>query len=124
MAHAGDRTAFRRGAHGALDRSRLGLAELPPAVGAPSIPVTAVGGDLDTWHDDRQTVAPRTVGELMGDVVVIGHAEDIEPGIRGPEQHLLRPAVAVGVHGVAVEVRAQPPRSPLGKRLSTDATGR
>src|SRR5437870_2054808 len=53
MAHAGDRAAFRRGAHGALDRSGLGLAELPPAVSAPSIPVTAVRGDLDTWHDDR-----------------------------------------------------------------------
>src|SRR5438093_4602584 len=60
----------------------------------------------------------------MRDVVVIGDAEEIESGVRGPEQHLLGRPVAVGVDGVAVKVATQPARPRDGERIRIDATSR
>src|SRR5438445_6404768 len=46
----------RAGAHGRADRPlddlRVGLAELPPAIGPPRVPMPAICGDLDARHDD------------------------------------------------------------------------
>src|SRR5438046_3650365 len=47
MADAHDRAALHRGSHRRLDRLRLGLAELPPAIGAPRVPMPAVRRDLN-----------------------------------------------------------------------------
>ena len=120
MADAHDRAGVRRGAHRALDRRRVRLAELPPAIGPPGVPVTAVGRDLDPGHDDRELPAAGTVLQLVRDVVVVGHAEEIEARLgRGVEQGL-RPRIAVRIDGVTVEVAAEPSLARLRKRLRID----
>src|SRR5437867_1447481 len=115
MAHADDRTARCCGAHRAFDRLRFGFAELPPAIGAPRVPVPAVRRDLDARHDDRKTVAPGSIGELVRDVVVVSHAEEVEASFGGRMQHLGRPRIAVRIKGVAVQVTTDPPMSRIRK---------
>src|SRR5438034_7387331 len=110
---ADDGAALGRGAHRSLHRSCLRLAEFPPAVGAPCVPMPAVGGHLESWQDDRKAVAARPVGELVTDVVVVGHTQKIQAGLRRRVEHLLRPRIAVGVERVAMEI----PTQPSGTRL-------
>src|SRR5207237_6045607 len=43
-------------------------------------------------------------------VVVIGHAEELQAGLRRGDEHLARPGVAVGIERVAVKVTARPAR--------------
>src|SRR5438477_11037740 len=78
MVDAHDRAARRGRPHRSLHGFCLRLAELPPPIRPPRVPVPAVGGHLDPWQDDRKAVAARAVRELVADVVVICHAEVIQ----------------------------------------------
>src|SRR3989441_10482304 len=120
VAHAHDGPALRSRSHRPLHRLRLRLAEIPTADPAPGVPVPTGGRDLESGEDDRQATAAGSVGELMTDIVVIGHAEEIEAGLSSRGQHLLGPRVTVGIERVAVEVAAQPSCTRLGQRVGID----
>src|SRR5438445_3187390 len=108
VADAHDGTALR----GCADRSLHGLGvrltKFPPAIGAPRVPVPAICGDLDPGDDDRKTVAAWPVGELMADIVVVRHAEEVETCGARRIEHLDRPRVTVRIERVAMEVAADP----------------
>src|SRR5438445_3761208 len=106
VADADDGSALRGGADGSLHGLRFGLTEFPPAIGAPRVPVPAVGGDLDAGKDDGKAVAAWPVGELMPDAVVVGHAEEVQASLGRGAQHLGRPRIAVRIERVAMEIAA------------------
>src|SRR6266550_2787566 len=121
VADAHDGAALRGGADSSLHGLRFGITKFPPAIGAPRVPVPAVCGDLDAGNDDRKAVAAWPVGELMADIVMVGHAEEVEASLGRGAQHLRRPRIAVRIERVAVEVAAQPSGPRLGRRIGVDA---
>src|SRR5438309_1740806 len=103
-----DCTALRGRAGRTLHGFGFGLTKFPPAIGAPRAPVPAVGGDLDAGKDNRKSVSPWSVCELMADIVVVRHAEEVETRGARRIEHLDRPRVTVRIERVAMEVAPDP----------------
>jgi hypothetical protein len=108
MVHADEGSARRGFAHLALDGAGFGLAEFPPPIGPPSVPVAAVRRDFGARHDDWHAVAAGSVRELMPDAVVIGDAEELQACLCGGGEHLLWRRVPVRIQRVAVQITTKP----------------
>src|SRR5256886_15029430 len=100
---AHDRAARRGGAHRSLHRFRFGLAELPPPICSPHVPVPAVCGHLDPRDHERLPTAPWPIRRVVSNVVVVSDTEEVEARRTRGFEHLDWRRITVRRERVAVE---------------------